>query len=101
MNMYAAARGVSTIAEASRKARKDVFVVAHGGPIASPDDAANLFGMCAIDGFVGASSMERLPVEEPLRGNTAASRRSTCGPQAEHERGGAQRSLAVLRCACK
>lgn len=72
MNMDAAARGVSTIAEASRKARKDVFVVAHGGPIASPDDAANLFGMCAIDGFVGASSMERLPVEEPLRGNTAA-----------------------------
>ena len=72
MNVDAEARGVPTIAEASRKARKDVFVVAHGGPIASPDDAANLFGMCAIHGFVGASSMERLPVEEPLRANTAA-----------------------------
>ena len=47
-------------------------VVAHGGPIASPEDAANLFRICAVDGFVGASSMERLPIEEPLRANTAA-----------------------------
>jgi predicted TIM-barrel enzyme len=72
INMDTAARGVSAIAEASRKARKDVFVVAHGGPIAGPNDAAKFFAMCAVDGFVGASSMERLPIEEPLRANTAA-----------------------------
>jgi predicted TIM-barrel enzyme len=72
VNLEVAARSVSAIAEASRKARKDVFVVAHGGPIASPEDAANLFRICAVDGFVGASSMERLPIEEPLRANTAA-----------------------------
>jgi predicted TIM-barrel enzyme len=72
IDMEVAARSVSAIAEASRKARKDVFVVAHGGPIASPEDAANLFRICAVDGFVGASSMERLPIEEPLRANTAA-----------------------------
>jgi predicted TIM-barrel enzyme len=53
-------------------ARRDVFVVAHGGPIASPDDAALLFDRIELDGFVGASSMERLPIEEPLRANTAA-----------------------------
>ena len=41
INMEVAAQGVSAIAEASRRARKDVFVVAHGGPIASPEDAAN------------------------------------------------------------
>jgi predicted TIM-barrel enzyme len=72
INMDSAARGVLAIADASRKVRKDVFVVAHGGPIASPDDAAKFFAMCAVDGFVGASSMERLPIEEPLRANTAA-----------------------------
>jgi predicted TIM-barrel enzyme len=72
INMEVAARSVSAIAEASRKLRKDVFVVAHGGPIASPEDAANLFRICPVDGFVGASSMERLPIEEPLRANTAA-----------------------------
>ena len=67
-----AAKGVARIAEASRKARCDVFVVAHGGPIAGPADAEKLFGMVAVDGFVGASSMERLPIEEPLRANTFA-----------------------------
>jgi predicted TIM-barrel enzyme len=64
--------GVSAISHASRVARRDVFVVAHGGPIASPDDAALLFDRIELDGFVGASSMERLPIEEPLRANTAA-----------------------------
>lgn len=67
-----AVRGVAAIAEASRKARKDVFVVAHGGPIAGPEDAEKLFARVEVDGFVGASSMERLPIEEPLRANTHA-----------------------------
>lgn len=70
--MEEAVKGVAAISEASRRARSDVFVVAHGGPIAGPQDAARLFEMIEIDGFVGASSMERLPVEEPLRANTAA-----------------------------
>lgn len=72
MAMEEAVRGVQAIAKASRKARADVFVVAHGGPIAGPDDAAKLFTMVDVDGFVGASSMERLPIEEPLRANTHA-----------------------------
>jgi predicted TIM-barrel enzyme len=70
--MQAAVDGVAAIAEASRKARPDVYVVAHGGPIAGPADAGKLLAMIDIDGFVGASSMERLPIEEPLRANTAA-----------------------------
>ena len=72
MAMDEAARGVAAIAEASRRARPDVFVVAHGGPIAGPADAEKLFGLVEVDGFVGASSMERLPIEEPLRANTFA-----------------------------
>jgi predicted TIM-barrel enzyme len=72
MAMADAARGVAAITDASRKAREDVFVVAHGGPIAAPADAEKLFALVAVDGFVGASSMERLPIEEPLRANTAA-----------------------------
>ena len=70
--MEDAVRGVEAIAKASRKARAEVFVVAHGGPIAGPEDAAKLFTMVDLDGFVGASSMERLPIEEPLRANTHA-----------------------------
>jgi predicted TIM-barrel enzyme len=60
------------IADEARKARSDVFVVAHGGPIAAPEDARRLFARVKLDGFVGASSMERLPIEEPLRANTFA-----------------------------
>ncbi|OEO28074.1 hypothetical protein VW23_006690 [Devosia insulae DS-56] len=70
--MDEAVKGVAAIAEASRKARSDVFVVAHGGPIAGPADAEKLFKLVEVDGFVGASSMERLPIEEPLRANTFA-----------------------------
>jgi predicted TIM-barrel enzyme len=72
LNIGDAASSVSAIAEESRRARKGVFVLAHGGPIARPEDAATLFRLCEIDGFVGASSMERLPIEEPLRANAFA-----------------------------
>lgn len=72
MAMAEAAKGVAGIAEASRKAHRDVFIVAHGGPIAGPADAEELFKLVEVDGFVGALSMERLPLEEPLRANTFA-----------------------------
>jgi predicted TIM-barrel enzyme len=72
MDLEKAADGVAAIAAASRKVRTDVFIVAHGGPIAGPADAERLFAMVEVDGFVGASSMERLPIEEPLCANTAA-----------------------------
>jgi len=70
--MADAAKDVAAIAEASRARRKHVFVLAHGGPIATPADAAELFRLVEVDGFLGASSMERLPIEEPLRGTTFA-----------------------------
>ncbi|KRB36646.1 phosphoenolpyruvate hydrolase family protein [Microbacterium sp. Root180] len=39
-------------------------VVCHGGPIATPEDAAYVIGQChGVVGFLGASSMERIPVE--------------------------------------
>ncbi len=51
-------------AEAARKVRKDVIVIAHGGPISSPDDVAHVLKHSEhCNGFYGASSMERLPTE--------------------------------------
>ena len=72
VDIAGAVSGVSAIREAGRRVRPDIPVLAHGGPIATPADAERLFGLCAVDGFVGASSLERLPVEEPLRATTAA-----------------------------
>ena len=55
---------IQAIAEAARRERKDVMVLCHGGPIAMPDDAKFVLEQLEIiDGFYGASSMERLPTE--------------------------------------
>lgn len=67
-----AARSVQALADAARSVNPEVIVLAHGGPIATPQDAERLFELCHVDGFVGASSMERLPIEDPLRENTEA-----------------------------
>jgi predicted TIM-barrel enzyme len=50
--------------EAARQVRKDVIVIAHGGPISSPEDVSYVLKHSAhCNGFYGASSMERLPTE--------------------------------------
>ena len=56
-------RAVEAIATVAKDARPDVLVLCHGGPIAEPEDAQYILDRCAIDGFYGASSMERLPTE--------------------------------------
>jgi predicted TIM-barrel enzyme len=58
-------------AAAARRARKDVIVLCHGGPIALPPDAAYILEHCPeIHGFYGASSMERLPTEAAITEQT-------------------------------
>jgi len=60
-------REVQAIADTAKSIRSDVFVLCHGGPIATPDDAQFMLDRCAgVDGFYGASSMERLPTERAL-----------------------------------
>ncbi len=55
---------VQAIIDVCKTIRPDVLVLCHGGPIATPADAATMFHSCQnLDGFYGASSMERLPTE--------------------------------------
>ena len=55
-------------AEAARKVRQDVIVIAHGGPISMPDDVAYILRHSKhCNGFYGASSMERLPTEIAIK----------------------------------
>jgi predicted TIM-barrel enzyme len=57
-------REVAAIAEAGKSARPDLLVLCHGGPIADPQDAQYILDRVpGVDGFYGASSMERLPTE--------------------------------------
>ena len=59
---------IAEISDAARGIRKDVLVLCHGGPIAMPDDAQYILDrVTAVDGFYGASSMERLPTGIALK----------------------------------
>jgi predicted TIM-barrel enzyme len=61
---------VDAIGRAAKEVNPEVLVLAHGGPIATPDDAQYVLARCEAIGFVGASSMERLPVETAIAGTT-------------------------------
>jgi len=55
---------VQEMHDAARAVRKDVFVICHGGPIAEPADVEYVLARTSgIDGFFGASSIERLATE--------------------------------------
>jgi predicted TIM-barrel enzyme len=67
MTLEDAAREVTAITKAAKAVRDDVLVICHGGPIAEPEDARFIIENCpGMDGFYGASSLERLPVETAL-----------------------------------
>jgi len=62
---------IDDIVDTARGIRDDVIVLCHGGPIAEPDDAAFILNTCKnVDGFYGASSMERLPTERAIKEQT-------------------------------
>jgi predicted TIM-barrel enzyme len=55
---------IQAIRDAAVEVNPDVIVLCHGGPIAEPDDASYVLERTkGVDGFFGASSMERLPTE--------------------------------------
>jgi len=58
---------VQRIADAAREVHPEVIVLCHGGPISMPEDAEFILkNTRGVDGFYGASSMERLPVETAI-----------------------------------
>jgi len=62
---------IDAIAAAARNVKPDIIVLCHGGPIAMPDAAAYVLKRAKdCQGFYGASSMERLPVETALTEQT-------------------------------
>ncbi|MDR2669202.1 MAG: phosphoenolpyruvate hydrolase family protein [Desulfovibrio sp.] len=59
---------IDAIAAAARSVRSDIIMLCHGGPIAMPQDARYVLQKCKdIQGFYGASSMERLPTEKAVK----------------------------------
>ncbi len=62
---------IDAMVDAAKSTRPGIIALCHGGPIAEPEDAERVLQHCkAVDGFYGASSMERLPTERAIREQT-------------------------------
>ena len=82
-NMEQAIDTTLRIAEAARKIRKDILVICHGGPFDEPDNVAKAIArMPGINGFYGATSMERLPVERAITAQVKMFKAMELGTQA-------------------
>jgi len=54
------------ILEAAREINPHIFFLAHGGPVNTPEDVRIILDRTDVQGFVGASSLERMGVEKSL-----------------------------------
>ena len=64
---------IREIIKAGKEVNPDVMVICHGGPIADPEDATYVIkNVPEIDGFFGASSIERLASERGMTAQAAA-----------------------------
>lgn len=54
------------ILSAALEKNPEMIALCHGGPIVTPEDAARVIGSTCAKGFVAASSIERLPVEQAV-----------------------------------
>ncbi len=73
-----AAARTQAIIDAARTVRDDVIFLSHGGPISTPADAAYINEHTDAVGFVGASSLERMGVEQSLTDLTRAFKSIPC-----------------------
>ena len=69
---------IRAIAAAARAINDQVIVLCHGGPIAKPEDAQFILERVeGVDGFFGASSLERLPTEVAITNHIKAFKKIT------------------------
>jgi len=62
---------VQEMCDAGKSVNKDIIVLCHGGPIAEPEDAQFILDHTeGVDGFFGASSIERLATEPAIKKQT-------------------------------
>ncbi|MEK5257162.1 phosphoenolpyruvate hydrolase family protein [Paenibacillus sp. FSL F4-0125] len=62
---------IEAIIKAGKAVNPDIMVICHGGPIAEPEDAAYVIERTeGIDGFFGASSIERFAAEKGIKDQT-------------------------------
>lgn len=65
-SMDEAIERTNQIVAAAKSVNPDLFFLAHGGPINTPEDVREVLEKADVHGFVGASSLERMGVEASL-----------------------------------
>jgi predicted TIM-barrel enzyme len=70
-----AAEQVQAMIDATLGENPECICLAHGGPYATPDDTRHLYSHTSALGFLGASSIERIPIEHAVREAAAAFKR--------------------------
>lgn len=64
---------ITAIIKAGKEVNPDIMVICHGGPIAEPKDAEYVMERTeGIDGFFGASSIERFAAEKGIKEQTSS-----------------------------
>jgi predicted TIM-barrel enzyme len=71
-SMDEAIERTQTIIDAVKNSNPDTFFLAHGGPVNTPEDVQIILDKTDAHGFVGASSLERMAVEQSLMDLTRA-----------------------------
>ncbi len=66
MSLPQAAEHCQAIFEVTRQENPDTILLAHGGPYDVPGNVTKLYEMTDAVGFVGASSIERIPIERAV-----------------------------------
>lgn len=58
---------INAMTKVAREGYQDIMIFSHGGPIAYPEDTRYIYEHTDSIGFLGASSIERIPIEVPLK----------------------------------
>lgn len=61
-----AVANVQKMIDATKEVNPEIICLAHGGPFVTPEDTLYLYEYTDTVGFVGASSIERIPVEKAV-----------------------------------
>jgi len=67
MSLAEAGEKCAEIFNAAQSVKPDVLCLAHGGPIEGPEATEYIYRHTQAVGFVGASSVERIPAEEAIQ----------------------------------
>jgi predicted TIM-barrel enzyme len=71
---------VQSMCDAAKSVNSKVIVLCHGGPISEPEDARYIYEHTqGVDGFFGASSIERLPTEVAITACVRRFKEELCG----------------------